>query len=112
MVKRNSMSQRPYFSLSINDLEVLAKNHWEDKTFLGKLKRELEHRKTPRAKRLKAEIGKIISANVEKMSRTVKFCDECGEVMEIKHGKHGMFWGCTGYPHCENSIKITKKNWE
>lgn len=28
---------------------------------------------------------------------TIKICEKCGRPMKIRSGKHGQFWGCTGY---------------
>jgi hypothetical protein len=105
------MSERPYRKLSIMDLENLTQNHWDDKGFLIQIRRELNHRKTTRAKKLLAKIRDYLSNEFKKLNQEMIFCEECGELMEVKYGKYGMFWGCTGYPHCKNSIKITKDAW-
>jgi len=40
------------------------------------------------------------------------FCEKCGDLMEIKFGKLGMFWQCVEYPSCKNTVKITGKDWQ
>jgi len=95
---------------SIEDLEKLADNHWEDNKFLTGLKIELSFRKTPRAKKLDSRIRSKLSSDLEKLKSETKFCNECGSLMEIKFGKYGMFWGCTDFPQCKNTKKITKEN--
>ena len=102
------MAKRPFINLSIVDLEVLANNHWNDTIFLKKVRDELSHRKTKRAKKLFVKIRNHLSNKFDKSMLETRFCSECGDLMEIKYGKFGMFWGCTGYPNCKNSIKITK----
>ncbi len=32
-----------------------------------------------------------------------KLCTECGKEMVLRDGKYGKFWGCTGYPECNNT---------
>mgnify|MGYP001591572945 CR=1 FL=1 len=36
------------------------------------------------------------------MSRKFKelYCKSCGCRMSLRHGRHGKFWGCSGYPIC------------
>ena len=33
-------------------------------------------------------------------------CPECGKEMVIRTGRHGRFWGCTGYPQCRSTANI------
>jgi DNA topoisomerase-1 len=35
-------------------------------------------------------------------------CEKCGRPMAVKRGKFGPFLGCTGYPECQNIMKIKK----
>jgi DNA topoisomerase-1 len=35
-------------------------------------------------------------------------CEKCGRPMAAKRGKFGPFLGCTGYPECQNIMKIKK----
>ncbi len=35
-------------------------------------------------------------------------CSKCGDVMLIRKGKYGSFWGCSGYPMCDNSVSVKK----
>lgn len=34
------------------------------------------------------------------------WCRECGCVMKKRRGKFGEFWGCSGYPHCRNTVNL------
>jgi len=35
-----------------------------------------------------------------------KICSKCGKPMAIRKGKYGLFYGCTGYPECNNIEKF------
>ena len=35
-------------------------------------------------------------------------CELCGKEMNLKKGRYGAFYGCTGYPECKNIRKIAK----
>jgi len=35
-------------------------------------------------------------------------CSKCGDIMVIRKGKYGSFWGCSGYPMCDNSVSVKK----
>ncbi len=39
-----------------------------------------------------------------------KMCDKCGSPMVIKSGKYGDFFACTGYPACNNTESLNKKD--
>ena len=45
--------------------------------------------------------------NIRKMKRLIALnvCPRCGKALVKRHGKHGGFYGCSGYPSC----KFTKK---
>jgi len=36
-------------------------------------------------------------------------CKECGMPMEIREGSRGYFFGCAGYPQCQNTFDIVDK---
>lgn len=38
-----------------------------------------------------------------------KICPDCGKPMQIRKGRYGLFWGCTGYPNC-TKIEAIHKN--
>jgi len=44
---------------------------------------------------------------VEKEPKKYK-CSKCGDIMIIRKGKYGSFWGCSGYPMCDNSVSTKK----
>ncbi|MEM5793448.1 MAG: topoisomerase DNA-binding C4 zinc finger domain-containing protein [Candidatus Aenigmatarchaeota archaeon] len=33
-------------------------------------------------------------------------CKKCGGMMIVKRGKYGSFWGCSGYPLCDNTVSL------
>src|SRR5437870_5004043 len=35
-------------------------------------------------------------------------CELCGKTMQLKRGRFGPFYGCSGYPECRNIRKISK----
>ncbi|MBA3845270.1 MAG: topoisomerase DNA-binding C4 zinc finger domain-containing protein, partial [Planctomycetes bacterium] len=35
-------------------------------------------------------------------------CDKCGRDMQLKTGRFGKYFGCTGYPDCRNSRKLLR----
>ncbi len=35
-------------------------------------------------------------------------CERCGKPMQLKRGRYGPFYGCSGYPECRNIRKISK----
>lgn len=36
----------------------------------------------------------------------VKICPWCGQVMKMRNGRYGQFWGCSGYPNCRHTENI------
>lgn len=36
-------------------------------------------------------------------------CPTCGLPMEMRDGKYGYFWGCTGFPLCEKTLSIKQQ---
>lgn len=40
---------------------------------------------------------------------SMKICNKCGRPMNIKEGKFGKFWGCTGYGSPDDQCKNTRK---
>ena len=38
-----------------------------------------------------------------------RYCPECGMPMEIKEGKFGYFWGCTGFPSCKKTLSLRQE---
>jgi DNA topoisomerase I len=53
----------------------------------------------------KDENGAITAAEKE-VSDVV--CDKCGKHMVVKRGRFGSFLGCSGYPECQNIMKVKK----
>lgn len=35
-------------------------------------------------------------------------CDRCGKTMQLKQGRFGKYFGCTGYPECKNTRKLLR----
>jgi DNA topoisomerase-1 len=56
--------------------------------------------------------GETLKKAEESMSKMVilsdEICKECGLQMAIKSSKFGQFLGCTGYPACTSTVKLTK----
>ena len=46
------------------------------------------------------KMGEILS---EKL-KTARKCPVCGNFLQLRHGKYGEFWGCTGYPDCRYTV--------
>ncbi len=44
----------------------------------------------------------------ESESEEIPVCELCGKEMNLKRGRYGAFYGCTGYPECKNIRKIAK----
>lgn len=38
-----------------------------------------------------------------------KICPNCGKPMQLRKGKYGLFFGCTGYPECKTIENLKKK---
>ena len=36
-------------------------------------------------------------------------CPACGENMTLRSGKYGGFWGCSHYPNCRGTLKMSAK---
>jgi hypothetical protein len=53
------------------------------------------HRRIGWQNRLKDKIEDLIY-----YSDNLRYCAKCGNVMKIKKGKYGDFWGCIRYPDC------------
>ncbi|HYE11156.1 MAG TPA: restriction endonuclease, partial [Patescibacteria group bacterium] len=52
-------------------------------------------------------IDNIVKDNVisEAAITEEKKCPECKQAMVVRSGKHGKFWGCTGFPKCKYTAK-------
>lgn len=37
----------------------------------------------------------------------LRTCARCGQVMVRRKGRYGEFWGCSGFPNCRNTEKIS-----
>lgn len=44
-------------------------------------------------------LGKEMEA-AGKRGTNLKICPRCGQVMKVRKGRFGQFWGCSGYPGC------------
>jgi DNA topoisomerase-1 len=47
-------------------------------------------------------------ASADGSEAEVEPCDLCGKQMQLKRGRFGPFYGCSGYPECRNIRKISK----
>ncbi len=41
--------------------------------------------------------------------KTDLICEKCGKPMVVKYGRYGRFIACSGYPECENIVKVVNK---
>jgi len=41
-------------------------------------------------------------------AKEIEACELCGKPMQLKRGRFGPFYGCSGYPECRNIRKISK----
>ena len=58
--------------------------------------------------RQKAYEQRRIERELWKMEHTSsETCPKCGSVMYIREGKYGNFLGCSNYPNCKHTKKIT-----
>lgn len=53
-------------------------------------------------KNLRDKIRSIFDEYEEYVNR----CSQCGQWMVIREGQYGEFYGCTGYPECDNTENI------
>lgn len=42
------------------------------------------------------ELGKALTEAV----KNAKVCPKCGNLLQLRNGRYGQFWGCSGYPDC------------
>ena len=41
-----------------------------------------------------------------KRGTNLKICPRCGQVMKVRKGRFGQFWGCSGYPGCRYTENV------
>ena len=75
------------------ELDLIAQGKMDSVDFLSTFYKNLEE-----------SIAKVSPADNQE-----KVCPECGKTMQIRKGRYGLFWGCTGYPEC-NKIESIKKH--
>lgn len=59
--------------------------------------------------RMNQEIFEELGKDIENPSRRnldIQVCSECGNLLKLREGKYGRFWGCTDYPNCKHTLKI------
>ncbi len=44
--------------------------------------------------------------NPSETAKMVKTCPKCGNFLKKRTGRHGEFWGCTGFPECRYTQNI------
>ena len=59
-----------------------------------------ERQKEYEQRRIQRELWKMEHTSSET-------CPKCGSVMYIREGKYGKFLGCSNYPACKHTKKIT-----
>lgn len=45
-------------------------------------------------------VYECLGQEMTKNQSLIKKCPACGQLMQKRNGKFGMFWGCGGYPNC------------
>lgn len=50
-------------------------------------------------------LGKEMEA-AGKGGTNLKICPRCGQVMRVRKGRFGQFWGCSGYPGCRYTENV------
>ena len=60
---------RPYFDLTIPELEALVRKHASDLAVLGPVRVELEHRDKPRARQLLREVEALVHGQVPRPAK-------------------------------------------
>lgn len=76
------------------ELDMIAKGNMDSLDFLTVFYKNLE--------------TAIEKADPTGNSKNSKSCPNCGKPMQIRKGKYGLFYGCTGYPDCK-TIESFKK---
>ncbi|MCR5431742.1 MAG: topoisomerase DNA-binding C4 zinc finger domain-containing protein [Lachnospiraceae bacterium] len=59
--------------------------------------------------RMNQMVFENLAKELEKKSKTasnIKKCPQCGNVLKLRSGRFGEFWGCTGYPNCRYTEKV------
>lgn len=57
--------------------------------------------------RIKAEHKYNVKRTIKKHNNMIanNLCPLCGRLLKKRHGEHGFFWGCSGYPYCNYTKK-------
>lgn len=63
-------------------------------------------KKTLRIETWRKNLRKKIKSLVEEWEDIVAICDDCGDLMVLRDGKYGEFYGCRNYPSCDNTEQI------
>lgn len=50
--------------------------------------------------RMNQAVYECLGQEITKNRSLIKKCPACGQLMQKRNGKFGMFWGCGGYPNC------------
>lgn len=53
---------------------------------------------------------KLFTVHEHALERDHGDCPDCGKPLLLKHGKHGSFLGCSGYPSCEYHRPLVEKS--
>ena len=51
--------------------------------------------------RMNQAVFECLGQEIKKKPLLIKKCPKCGQLMQKRNGKFGMFWGCGGYPGCK-----------
>lgn len=50
--------------------------------------------------RMNQAVYEYLGRGLKKEPSLIKKCPKCGQLMQKRNGRFGMFWGCGGYPDC------------
>ncbi len=63
------------------------------------------HRATGDCRMTKAVFEKL-SNGIEEAKKNAERCPSCGNILILKGGKFGKFWGCSNYPRCRYTKNV------
>lgn len=56
--------------------------------------------------RMNQQIFEALGKEVQKSKGRVKLCPRCGQILKMRSGRFGEFWGCSGYPKCRYTENV------
>lgn len=56
--------------------------------------------------RMNQQIFEALGKEIEKGAGNVRLCPRCGQILKMRSGRFGEFWGCSGYPKCRYTENV------